>query len=104
MARAALAAALAVAAVLKARHPGEARAGLKRLGVPSGAPALAVAICVEAVLALAVAAGFALAAYAAAALMVALAAVLAVALARGRGGEPCPCFGPSGAIGRRALV
>jgi hypothetical protein len=107
LARAALAAALAVAAMLKARRPDEAIAGLTRLGVPAGAPArgaLIAAIGVEGALALAVAAGFALAAYAAAALMVALAAVLAVALARGRGGELCPCFGSSGAIGSRALV
>jgi hypothetical protein len=107
LARAALAAALAVAALLKARRPGEAIAGLTRLGVPVGAPArvaLASAIGVEAALALAVAAGLALAAYAAAALMVGLGVVLAVALARGRGGEPCPCFGSSGAIEPHALV
>lgn len=107
LASATLAAALAVAAVLKASRPREALVGLEALGVPRGAPprvVLAGAAGLEGLLALGVATGLALAAYAAAASMALFSALLALALVRGRGGEPCPCFGSRGAIGGRALV
>jgi hypothetical protein len=98
--RIALAAVLALAAASKLRSPGPAAAGLATFGVPRrlrlpGAVAIA---SVEALLAVGVAAGVDAAAYAAAALLGAFGLVLGIALARGRGGEPCGCFGAGSRI------
>lgn len=93
---------LAASALLKLSSLESSRAGLASFGIRAqrtGGLVLAALIATELALAATVAAGSDLAALLAAALMLAFAGATLAALARGRGGEPCACFGPRSTVG-----
>jgi hypothetical protein len=97
--RVGIAAVVGVAAVLKLARPRASARPLAALGVPGGVPAVLAIAVLELALAAGVALGSAPAAYAAAALLALFALVLVRAIRAGRGGLPCPCFGPRGRVG-----
>jgi hypothetical protein len=107
VARLALAAVLAFAAMSKLAAPRSSRAALATFGVPAGRSrwvAWALVVVAELTVAAGVAAGSDVAACVGAGLLTVFAAALAVALARGRGGAPCACFGSRSTVRRAAVL
>jgi Methylamine utilisation protein MauE len=107
VARLALAAVLAFAAVSKLAAPGSSQAALATFGLAPGRLrrfVWAVVVAAELAVAVGVAAGSHLAAWCAAGLLFGFAVVLAVALRRGQAGAPCACFGGRSRVTRAAVV
>jgi hypothetical protein len=107
LARLALAAVLAFAAMSKLASPRSSQAALATFGVPGGRArwaAWAVVVAAELGLAAGVAAGLDAAAWAAAALLMLFAVALASALARGGAGAPCACFGGRSRVGAAGVA
>jgi len=107
LARTALGAVLAVAALLKLAAPAHSRAALATFGVRGDRAqrlVFAGSVVVELGLAAGVVAGLPPAAWAAAGLQLGLALLLARALRAGRAGAPCGCFGARSRVSRAAVA
>jgi hypothetical protein len=98
---------LLVGALLKLASPSASRDALATFGLPPGAirsVVWALTIALEATLAIGVLAGSKAAAYGAAWLCLVFAGNLGLALMRGKGGQPCGCFGARSRVAPRALL
>jgi hypothetical protein len=107
IARLALAAVLAGAALLKLASPRSSAAALATFGFSDPRMrwvAWGSLICAELVLAVGVGAGSDVAAYAAAGLLAFFALLMVGALQRGRAGAPCACFGARSEVGWPAVA